>query len=91
MVKLGLSILLGLSLSFLGAQEKPAPKPPKTPKKFEFNNTEVFKRKELQQRQSNQPSDLFKTDASINVSSDQTHLRALSSDLARLSVDGAYQ
>ncbi|WP_104686561.1 TonB-dependent receptor plug domain-containing protein [Helicobacter felis] len=72
--------------------KKQASKPPKTHQKFEYNNTETIKRKELQQRQSNEPSDLFKTDASINVSSSsQTQLRGLSSDLARVSIDGAWQ
>ncbi len=82
----GLVALLCLAL-LNACQQPPNPKPAK----FEFNNTEFFKRQELQQRQSNQPSDLFKTDASINVSSNQTHTRTLSADLARMSIDGAYQ
>ncbi|TSA86582.1 hypothetical protein [Helicobacter mehlei] len=78
-----------LCLILLNACQQPPS--PKKPAQFEFNNTEIFKRQELQQRQSNQPSDLFKTDASINVSTNQAHIRTLSSDLARISIDGAYQ
>ncbi|WP_104749511.1 TonB-dependent receptor plug domain-containing protein [Helicobacter cynogastricus] len=88
--------MVGLYLNPLVALEqnmkKQAEKPPKIHQKFKYNNTETIKRKELQQRQSNEPSDLFKTDASINTSSNsQTQLRGLSSDLARVSVDGAWQ
>ncbi|MUU64419.1 Plug domain-containing protein [Helicobacter pylori] len=41
---------------------------------FQWGNTIIIKRHDLEERQSNQPSDIFRQNAEINVSS-QTFLR----------------
>ncbi|WRC34448.1 Plug domain-containing protein [Helicobacter pylori] len=43
---------------------------------FQWGNTIIIKRHDLEERQSNQPSDIFRQNAEINVSS-QTFLRGL--------------
>ncbi|WP_029646249.1 hypothetical protein [Helicobacter pylori] len=45
---------------------------------FQWGNTIIIKRRDLEERQSNQPSDIFRQNAEINVSS-QTFLRGMSS------------
>ncbi|KAA6489541.1 Plug domain-containing protein [Helicobacter pylori] len=45
---------------------------------FQWGNTIIIKRHDLEERQSNQPSDIFRQNAEINVSS-QTFLRGMSS------------
>ncbi|MFP6243494.1 Plug domain-containing protein [Helicobacter pylori] len=44
---------------------------------FQWGNTIIIKRHDLEERQSNQPSDIFRQNAEINVSS-QTFLRGMS-------------
>ncbi|WP_120907826.1 Plug domain-containing protein [Helicobacter pylori] len=44
---------------------------------FQWGNTIIIKRHDLEERQSNQPSDIFRQNAEINVSS-QTFLREMS-------------
>ncbi|MGN8481313.1 Plug domain-containing protein [Helicobacter pylori] len=45
---------------------------------FQWGNTIIIKRHDLEERQSNQPSDIFRQNAEINVSF-QTFLRGMSS------------
>ncbi len=44
---------------------------------FQWGNTIIIKRHDLEERQSNQPSDIFRQNAEINVSS-QIFLRGMS-------------
>nr|WP_104747540.1 Plug domain-containing protein [Helicobacter cetorum] len=59
-------------------------------KPFKWGNTIIIKRKDLEQRQSNQPSDIFRQNAEINVSS-QTFLRGLNNNLSRVILDSVAQ
>ncbi|AFI03564.1 Plug domain-containing protein [Helicobacter cetorum] len=59
-------------------------------KPFKWGNTIIIKRKDLEERQSNQPSDIFRQNAEINVSS-QTFLRGLNSDFSRVIIDSVSQ
>ncbi|AFI05915.1 Plug domain-containing protein [Helicobacter cetorum] len=59
-------------------------------KPFEWGNTIIIKRQDLEQRQSNEPSDIFRQNAEINVSS-QTFLRGLNSDFSRVMLDSVAQ
>ncbi|GAA7946297.1 hypothetical protein COL447_13850 [Helicobacter pylori] len=57
---------------------------------FQWGNTIIIKRHDLEERQSNQPSDIFRQNAEINVSS-QTFLRGMSSTSSRIVIDSAVQ
>ncbi|MFP6336932.1 Plug domain-containing protein [Helicobacter pylori] len=57
---------------------------------FQWGNTIIIKRHDLEERQSNQPSDIFRQNAEINVSS-QTFLRGMSSTSSRIVIDSAAQ
>ncbi|MFP6203244.1 Plug domain-containing protein [Helicobacter pylori] len=57
---------------------------------FQWGNTIIIKRHDLEERQSNQPSDIFRQNAEINVSS-QTFLRGMSSNFSRIMIDSASQ
>ncbi|WQY88277.1 Plug domain-containing protein [Helicobacter pylori] len=57
---------------------------------FQWGNTIIIKRHDLEERQSNQPSDIFRQNAEINVSS-QTFLRGMSSASSRIVLDSAAQ
>ncbi|GAA8859909.1 hypothetical protein DUHN8_09690 [Helicobacter pylori] len=59
-------------------------------KPFQWGNTIIIKRHDLEERQSNQPSDIFRQNAEINVSS-QTFLRGMSSAYSRIVIDSAAQ
>ncbi|MFP6345495.1 Plug domain-containing protein [Helicobacter pylori] len=59
-------------------------------KPFQWGNTIIIKRHDLEERQSNQPSDIFRQNAEINVSS-QTFLRGMSSNFSRIVIDSAAQ
>ncbi len=53
---------------------------------FQWGNTIIIKRHDLEERQSNQPSDIFRQNAEINVSF-QTFLREISSASSRTALD----
>ncbi|RKV49003.1 iron-regulated protein [Helicobacter pylori] len=57
---------------------------------FQWGNTIIIKRHDLEERQSNQPSDIFRQNAEINVSS-QTFLRGMSNASSRIALDSATQ
>ncbi|EJB36179.1 iron-regulated outer membrane protein FrpB4 [Helicobacter pylori NQ4161] len=57
---------------------------------FQWGNTIIIKRHDLEERQSNQPSDIFRQNAEINVSS-QTFLRGISSASSRIVIDSVAQ
>ncbi|GAA9496669.1 hypothetical protein UBN20_00360 [Helicobacter pylori] len=57
---------------------------------FQWGNTIIIKRHDLEERQSNQPSDIFRQNAEINVSS-QTFLRGISSASSRTVLDSTAQ
>ncbi len=57
---------------------------------FQWGNTIIIKRHDLEERQSNQPSDIFRQNAEINVSS-QTFLRGMSSASSRIVIDSVAQ
>ncbi|MFP6070154.1 Plug domain-containing protein [Helicobacter pylori] len=57
---------------------------------FQWGNTIIIKRHDLEERQSNQPSDIFRQNAEINVSF-QTFLRDMSSASSRIALDSAAQ
>ncbi|RDY76770.1 Plug domain-containing protein [Helicobacter pylori] len=57
---------------------------------FQWGNTIIIKRHDLEERQSNQPSDIFRQNAEINVSS-QTFLRGMSSNFSRIVIDSVAQ
>ncbi|WP_000802478.1 hypothetical protein [Helicobacter pylori] len=57
---------------------------------FQWGNTIIIKRHDLEERQSNQPSDIFRQNAEINVSS-QTFLRGMSSASSRIALDSTAQ
>ncbi len=57
---------------------------------FQWGNTIIIKRHDLEERQSNQPSDIFRQNAEINVSS-QTFLRGMSSTSSRTVLDSTAQ
>ncbi|MBS3010792.1 Plug domain-containing protein [Helicobacter pylori] len=57
---------------------------------FQWGNTIIIKRHDLEERQSNQPSDIFRQNAEINVSS-QTFLRGMSSASSRTALDSTAQ
>ncbi|WP_033771661.1 iron-regulated outer membrane protein FrpB4 [Helicobacter pylori] len=57
---------------------------------FQWGNTIIIKRHDLEERQSNQPSDIFRQNAEINVSS-QTFLRGISSASSRVMIDSIAQ
>ncbi|MCQ2756160.1 Plug domain-containing protein [Helicobacter pylori] len=53
---------------------------------FQWGNTIIIKRHDLEERQSNQPSDIFRQNAEINVSS-QTFLKGMSNASSRIALD----
>ncbi|MGL2639694.1 Plug domain-containing protein [Helicobacter pylori] len=57
---------------------------------FQWGNTIIIKRHDLEERQSNQPSDIFRQNAEINVSS-QMFLKGMSSASSRIMIDSAAQ
>ncbi|WP_101021409.1 iron-regulated protein [Helicobacter pylori] len=57
---------------------------------FQWGNTIIIKRHDLEERQSNQPSDIFRQNAEINVSS-QTFLRGISSVSSQIALDSTAQ
>ncbi|QEE95355.1 Plug domain-containing protein [Helicobacter pylori] len=57
---------------------------------FQWGNTIIIKRHDLEERQSNQPSDIFRQNAEINVSS-QTFLKGMSNASSRIALDSAAQ
>ncbi|MFP6075688.1 iron-regulated protein [Helicobacter pylori] len=57
---------------------------------FQWGNTIIIKRHDLEERQSNQPSDIFRQNAEINVSS-QTFLRGMSNASSRIALDSTAQ
>ncbi|WP_187835693.1 Plug domain-containing protein [Helicobacter pylori] len=57
---------------------------------FQWGNTIIIKRHDLEERQSNQPSDIFRQNAEINVSS-QTFLRGMSSVSSQIALDSTAQ
>ncbi|WP_305866600.1 Plug domain-containing protein [Helicobacter pylori] len=57
---------------------------------FQWGNTIIIKRHDLEERQSNQPSDIFRQNAEINVSF-QTFLRGMSSASSQIALDSAAQ
>ncbi|MGL2813409.1 Plug domain-containing protein [Helicobacter pylori] len=59
-------------------------------KPFQWGNTIIIKRHDLEERQSNQPSDIFRQNAEINVSF-QTFLRGMSSTSSQIALDSASQ
>ncbi|MGN8531122.1 Plug domain-containing protein [Helicobacter pylori] len=59
-------------------------------KPFQWGNTIIIKRHDLEERQSNQPSDIFRQNAEINVSF-QTFLRGISSVSSQIALDSTAQ
>ncbi|RVZ19026.1 Plug domain-containing protein [Helicobacter pylori] len=57
---------------------------------FQWGNTIIIKRHDLEERQSNQPSDIFRQNAEINVSS-QMFLKRMSNASSRIALDSAAQ
>ncbi len=57
---------------------------------FQWGNTIIIKRHDLEERQSNQPSDIFRQNAEINVSF-QTFLRGMSNASSQIALDSAAQ
>ncbi|MFP6003247.1 Plug domain-containing protein [Helicobacter pylori] len=57
---------------------------------FQWGNTIIIKRHDLEERQSNQPSDIFRQNAEINVSS-QTFLKEMSSTSSQIALDSTAQ
>ncbi|MGL2860388.1 Plug domain-containing protein [Helicobacter pylori] len=57
---------------------------------FQWGNTIIIKRHDLEERQSNQPSDIFRQNAEINVSF-QTFLKGMSNASSRTALDSAAQ
>ncbi|GAA7722242.1 hypothetical protein HpMMM94_08520 [Helicobacter pylori] len=57
---------------------------------FQWGNTIIIKRHDLEERQSNQPSDIFRQNAEINVSF-QTFLKEMSSVSSQIALDSASQ
>ncbi len=57
---------------------------------FQWGNTIIIKRHDLEERQSNQPSDIFRQNAEINVSS-QMFLKGMSNASSRIALDSADQ
>ncbi|MFP6232670.1 Plug domain-containing protein [Helicobacter pylori] len=57
---------------------------------FQWGNTIIIKRHDLEERQSNQPSDIFRQNAEINVSF-QTFLREMSNASSQIALDSAAQ
>ncbi len=57
---------------------------------FQWGNTIIIKRHDLEERQSNQPSDIFRQNAEINVSS-QTFLKEMSNASSRTALDSTAQ
>ncbi|MCQ2668312.1 TonB-dependent receptor plug domain-containing protein, partial [Helicobacter pylori] len=63
---------------------------------FEYNNKMYIDRKELQQRQSNQIRDIFRTRADVNVASgglmaQKIYVRGIETRLLRVTIDGVAQ
>ncbi|MGL2825618.1 Plug domain-containing protein [Helicobacter pylori] len=57
---------------------------------FQWGNTIIIKRHDLEERQSNQPSDIFRQNAEINVSS-QMFLKGMSNASSRITLDSTAQ
>ncbi|PUD89374.1 iron-regulated protein [Helicobacter pylori] len=57
---------------------------------FQWGNTIIIKRHDLEERQSNQPSDIFRQNAEINVSS-QMFLKGMSNASSQIALDSTVQ
>ncbi|MFP6039481.1 Plug domain-containing protein [Helicobacter pylori] len=57
---------------------------------FQWGNTIIIKRHDLEERQSNQPSDIFRQNAEINVSS-QMFLKGMSNASSQIALDSTAQ
>ncbi|WQV92019.1 Plug domain-containing protein [Helicobacter pylori] len=57
---------------------------------FQWGNTIIIKRHDLEERQSNQPSDIFRQNAEINVSS-QMFLKRMSNASSQIALDSTAQ
>ncbi|RVZ43175.1 Plug domain-containing protein [Helicobacter pylori] len=57
---------------------------------FQWGNTIIIKRHDLEERQSNQPSDIFRQNAEINVSS-QMFLKEISNASSQIALDSTAQ
>lgn len=75
---------------FLNLESHFAIKKKRAYRPFQWGNTIIIKRHDLEERQSNQPSDIFRQNAEINVSS-QTFLREMSNASSRIALDSAAQ
>ncbi|MFA4771191.1 Plug domain-containing protein [Helicobacter pylori] len=75
---------------FLNLESHFAIKKKRAYRPFQWGNTIIIKRHDLEERQSNQPSDIFRQNAEINVSS-QTFLRGMSSVSSQIALDSAAQ
>lgn len=75
---------------FLNLEPHFAIKKKRAYKPFQWGNTIIIKRHDLEERQSNQPSDIFRQNAEINVSF-QTFLRGMSSTSSWIALDSAAQ
>ncbi|GAA8278360.1 hypothetical protein HpNP116_03570 [Helicobacter pylori] len=75
---------------FLNLESHFAIKKKRAYRPFQWGNTIIIKRHDLEERQSNQPSDIFRQNAEINVSF-QTFLRGMSSISSRIALDSAAQ
>ncbi|WQR74633.1 Plug domain-containing protein [Helicobacter pylori] len=62
----------------------------RTYRPFQWGNTIIIKRHDLEERQSNQPSDIFRQNAEINVSS-QMFLKGMSNASSRTALDSTAQ
>lgn len=77
-------------VQFLNLEPHFAIKKKRAYRPFQWGNTIIIKRHDLEERQSNQPSDIFRQNAEINVSS-QTFLRGMSSASSQIALDSAAQ
>ncbi|MFP6212134.1 Plug domain-containing protein [Helicobacter pylori] len=75
---------------FLNLESHFAIKKKRAYRPFQWGNTIIIKRHDLEERQSNQPSDIFRQNAEINVSS-QTFLRGMSNASSRIALDSTAQ
>ncbi|MDU9726138.1 Plug domain-containing protein [Helicobacter pylori] len=77
-------------VQFLNLEPHFVIKKKRTYRPFQWGNTIIIKRHDLEERQSNQPSDIFRQNAEINVSS-QIFLRGMSSASSRTALDSTAQ
>ncbi|MFP6191832.1 Plug domain-containing protein [Helicobacter pylori] len=77
-------------VQFLNLEPHFVVKKKRTYRPFQWGNTIIIKRHDLEERQSNQPSDIFRQNAEINVSF-QTFLRGMSNASSRIALDSTAQ